>query len=61
VIAVQNFIYVFDVDARDTLLSMKYELLKSDDDKKIYVFVNKDRRDFSCAKTGYVLSDTLTF
>ena len=57
----QNFIYVFDEEARDTLLGQRYTLLKSDEKKKIYVFVNEERRNFACAGVGYVISDTLTF
>lgn len=57
----QKFIYVFDEEARDTLLAQRYELLKSDEVKRIFVFVNKERQDFACAGIGYVLSDILTF
>lgn len=57
----QSFIYVFDKEARDALLKMQYELLKSDEKKEIFVFVNKERQNFACASIGYALSDTLTF
>ena len=57
----QNFIYVFSEEARDTLLKMRYPLLKSDDERKIFVFVNEGRGNFSCAGVSCVLSDTLTF
>lgn len=56
-----NFIYVFSEESKDALLLMKYELLKSDEQKHIYIFINKDRRDFACADISYALSDTLTF
>lgn len=56
-----NFIYVFDEKGRDTLLAQKYELLKSDEQKHIYVFVNKERQTFAGGDFAYALSDTLTF
>jgi hypothetical protein len=58
---VQNFIYVFDKEARDTLLGLKYDLLKHDEVKDIYIFVNEDRGKFTFANISYVISDTLTF
>lgn len=56
-----NFIYVFSVEGRDKLLSMQYELLKSDEIKCIFVFLNKEQQNFSCDSIPYVVSDTLTF
>lgn len=56
-----NFIYAFSTECRDKLLSMQYELLKSDDVKCIYVFLNNGRQDFSCYGIQCALSDTLTF
>lgn len=56
-----GFIYVFSDEGRDVLLSRRYELLKSDNAKHIYVFVNKDDQNFACDGVPYVLSDTLTF
>lgn len=56
-----SFIYVFSIDGRDKLLSMQYELLKSDDAKCIYVFLNKGRQNFSCDCVPCAISDTLTF
>lgn len=56
-----NFIYVFSEEGRDKLLSLQYEMLKCDDSKRIYVFLNKERQDFSCEGLKFALSDTLTF
>lgn len=57
-----NFIYVFSAEGRDKLLSMQYELLKSDDAKSIFVFFNKGRQNFSsCEGIPCAVSDTLTF
>lgn len=56
-----GFIYVFSDEGRDILLSQQYELLKSDNIRHIYVFVNKDNRNFACDGVPYALSDTLTF
>lgn len=56
-----NFIYVFDEEGRDRLLSLQYEMLKCDNEKRIYVFLNKERQDFAANEFRYALSDTLTF
>lgn len=56
-----NFIYVFDEEGRDRLLSLQYEMLKCDNEKRIYVFLNKERQDFSNNDFKFALSDTLTF
>lgn len=55
------FIYVFSDEGRDVLLSRQYELLKSDETKHIYIFVNKVEQKFSCDGVPFVLADTLTF
>lgn len=56
-----GFIYVFSDEGRGALLARQYELLKSDEGKHIYVFVNKDEQDFACDGVPYALSNTLTF
>jgi len=56
-----KFIYVFSKEGRDSLLALQYELLKSDEDKHIFVFLNNERQDFSCDNLAHALSDTLTF
>ena len=59
-----KFIYVFDTDARDKLLSANYQLLKADEQQNIFVFENKETRTFSANGAEdftFVLSDTLTF
>lgn len=56
-----NFIYVFSEEGRDRLLSLQYEMLKCDEEKHIFVFLNKERQDFSCEAFKFALSDTLTF
>ncbi len=56
-----SFVYVFSDEGRDTLLSRQYQLLKSDEKKHIYIFVNKDQQNFVCHGVPYALSNTLTF
>lgn len=59
-----KFIYVFDTDTRDKLLSATYQLLKADEQQNIFVFENKETHTFSTQLTEgliCVLSDTLTF
>lgn len=56
-----SFIYVFSIEGRDKLLAMQYELLKSDEEKHVFVFLNKERQNFSCDGIPWAMSDTLTF
>lgn len=56
-----KFIYVFDIDTRDKLLSQNYQLLKSDINKNIFVFENKTDISFSMNGVQFVLSNILTF
>lgn len=59
-----RFIYVFDTDSRDKLLSQNYVMLKADEHQNIYVFDNKSNFTFSNGTIfdfKFVLSDTLTF
>ena len=59
--SVSSFIYVFDEESRDKLLSLQYKLLKSDEQNHIFVFLNEERQDFSCNNIRFALSETLTF
>lgn len=56
-----NFIYVFSEQERDMLLNKQYEMLRCDEQNRIYVFLNKEQQHFDCENIAYVLSDTLTF
>lgn len=56
-----NFIYVFDENGRDKLLAQKYEMLKCDEQRHIYVFLNQEQQTFAQDDFLYALSDTLTF
>ncbi len=56
-----NFIYVFSEMGRDKLLSLQYKILKCDENKSVYIFLNKEHQDFSCNDFKFALSDTLTF
>lgn len=55
------FIYVMDTESRDKLLSLGFELLKENDTKSIWVFVNKRELNFDTVDVPCVVSDTLTF
>ena len=56
------FIYVFKEADRDKLLSLRYELVKNDENSHIYIFLNnKTDIDFSCKDINFALSDILTF
>lgn len=59
-----KFIYVFDVDMRDKLLSENYQLLKSDERQDCFIFENKGTLVFDLGDskdTKFIYSDILTF
>ena len=57
----ENFIYVFDENARDQLLSRGCEMLGQNNEKNIFVFLNTGNLNFEDEDIRFVLSDTLTF
>lgn len=59
-----QFIYVFNKQDADYMETKGFVLLKSDDLKQVYIFVNQDNVllfNSSLADVEYVLSNTLTF
>lgn len=59
-----NFIKVFSEKDKDRLISSGYKLMKSDDNKHVYVFINDESlsRDFTIDKElEFVMTNTLTF
>lgn len=56
-----RFIYVFDKDTADTLTKQGLTIIKSDDEKKIYVFENTPTMKPKFSKKDFVFSDMLTF
>ena len=57
----ENFLYVFDKESRDELLSIGFRLLKSDNKNEVYVFANQMEMAFELSDVSFVRSDTLTF
>lgn len=57
----EKFIYVIGEDMRDRLVNMGYHLLRENEAKHIYVFLNQDNQIFSCTDIQFAMSDTLTF
>lgn len=55
------FVYVFSEDARDRLLAMQYTLMKSDEERGIFMFLNKETTCFSQSEFPYVTSNIITF
>ena len=55
------FLYVMDTESRDQLLSLGFELLKENDKKTVWVFVNKPDQTFDVVNVPCVVSDVLTF
>ena len=57
----KQFIYVFDEETRDGLLELGYDLIKSNEEGKVYVFKSDDRLVFTFEPGKYVYSDTIAF
>ena len=57
----EKFIYVFNAEARDKLLSYGFHMLKSDEENSVYIFANQASMVFALSDTSYFLSNTLTF
>ncbi len=55
------FIYVFTKEAANRLIAHGFDLIKSDEKNKVYVFENKQGKTFNLAKKDFVFSNTLTF
>lgn len=60
-----KFIYVFSEEDRDEFLRRDFHLFKSVEDKHEYIFLNKNRLEFSgqdgLPDVTYVVTDVLTF
>ena len=56
-----EFIYVVGTDARDKMLSRGYQLLKSNENSDVYVFLNNDTENFAQLDIPCVFSSMLTF
>jgi|GEM_PF-2458621 hypothetical protein len=61
-----KFVFVFDEQVRDKLLTLNYSLLQEQEvnNKRVYVFENKTGNDFSLcdfSKSDYILGNTLFF
>lgn len=57
----EQFLYVFNKEARDRLLAANYTLLKSDEKNETYVFANQMDMTFALADISFIRSNTLTF
>lgn len=56
-----KFIYVFTKETSDALISQGFNLVKSDEKNKVYVFENNPTLKLMFSKKDFVLSNTLTF
>lgn len=57
----EQFLYVFEEEARDKLLAEGFVLLKSDNKSDVYIFANKTDMNFELVDITFVRSDVLTF
>ena len=56
-----KFIYDFDNETKNNLLSQVFVLLKENKEKSLYVFENKNQLIFDLSNADFVYSNMLTF
>lgn len=56
-----KFIYVFTKETSDALILQGFNLVKSDEKNKVYVFENNPTLKLTFSKKDFVFSNTLTF
>ena len=57
----EKFIYAFDKETKDRLISQGYHLLKENEEENTYIFANNMELQFSVDNKKIVFSNTLTF
>lgn len=55
-----KFIYIFSALERDAMLGAGFELLQSNDEDEVYIFLNKGGADLGLDEVRYAMTDTLT-
>lgn len=58
---VYKFIYVFAKETSDMLIAQGFNLVKSDEKNKIYIFENNPKKVLTFSSKDFVFSNTLTF
>ena len=56
-----QFIYVFSKEDKEKMEELGYELVKTNQNGKVFVFLNKDQNNFESLPVRGVFSNTLTF
>lgn len=55
------FIYVMDIESKNKLLCLGYELLKENSTSTVWIFKNQPQQQFDNLDVPCVVSDVLTF
>lgn len=56
-----QFIYVFSKEDKEKMEELGYELVKTNQNGNVFVFLNKDQNNFESLPVRGVFSNTLTF
>lgn len=56
-----KFIYVFNKETADTLVTQGFNLVKNNEKNNVYVFENNPKLKLTFSKKDFVFSNTLTF
>lgn len=57
----KNFIYVFDEQSRDLLLSKGFIPIKFDEQNNIFAFINQETENFVFSEIIHLCTDKITF
>jgi len=57
----KKFLYVFCIEARDSLLRRGYNMIKEDLKNRVFIFESKSCVPFPDENYAFVFSDTLSF
>lgn len=57
----KNFIYVFDEQSRDLLLSKGFVPIKFDEQNNIFAFINQETENFVFSEIIHLCTDKITF
>lgn len=57
----KHFLYVFNENDRNTLLSLGYKLIRENKTRNTYIFENQEVLRFNCNQVSVLQSDVLIF
>lgn len=56
-----KFIYTFNPEAKEKLLSAGFVLIKEDTANSVYIFLNNDTVNYALSEISYITSNSISF